>query len=225
MKLSLMVAACGILFLVILGAGCTSSQVPPATVPPTTVATAPPTPTPTAVPYPDALSIGQYANFGTGDMLGNATVYKVAVVPNYSWTSPSFNSAREQSSATLRNGTLLGYNIETPKAGDNFVFVYVRMYNTGPKAVYAPSPMQFTVSANGNRYNYSSVHGSDVVINAVSEGQYDYQIGPGGAVGYIQPGNMVQGFLIYDVPASVSPKDMYFVVSLDFQHEAIWKLG
>ena len=227
MKFSVIIPAACILFIVLLSAGCTSSppQVPETTAPSTPAPTA--TPAPVASAFPDALSLGQYASFGSGDMQGNATVVRAEIRPNFSWSSPSFNSVAEQHSATLPNGTELGYNLQTPKAGDEFLFVYIRMLNTGPKAVYAPSPMQFVVHANGMQYNYTSVHGPDVVIDGVSEGQYDYQIGPGGVVGYIQPGasNGVNGYLIYEVPASITPGDAYLVVSLDFQHQAVWKLG
>jgi hypothetical protein len=57
--------------------------------------------------------------------------------------------------------------------------------------------------------------------------QYDYQIGRGGMVGYVQPGesNAADGYLIYEIPASFMPATTYVVSNLDYQTKAVWKLG
>ena len=82
-------------------AGCTGpQQAPLQTVPATSVPTGVPTvatPVPTATPYPGTLALNQAATFGKADQTGTATVYKAKVLPNYSWTDPSFNSAHDQS--------------------------------------------------------------------------------------------------------------------------------
>jgi hypothetical protein len=184
-------------------------------------------PAPAAAAYPDALALGQYATFGSGDRQGKATVSTYKIKPNYNWTAPSFNSPREQSAASQPNEIQRGYNMEKPKEGNTFLFVFVRVINTGTNAVYAPSPSQFVVVARGTRYNYTSVHSSDVVIDTVAGTQYDYQIGRGGVVGYVQPGdsNKAEGYLIYEVPAAISFQDTYVIVNLDYQNQAVWRLG
>jgi hypothetical protein len=155
-----------------------------------------------------------------------ATVYKYAVKPSYNWTAPSFNSPHEQAAASGPLDVQYGYNNEKPKTGNTFLFVYVRVVGTGNKAVYAPSAQQFVVSTGGKAYNFSPVHSSDVIIDNVSGTEYDFQIGRGGVVGYVLPGdsNGADGYLIYEVPASFSPDETYIVSNLDFQNKAVWKL-
>jgi len=218
----------GLLFLVILFSGCTSTSPPvqsPTSIPTTAVVIL--SPTPTAVPFPNALALNEYATFGSADMIGKATVYGYDIKPSYNWTSPSWNSPQEQGAASQPLDIQRGYNIEKPQEGNTFLFVYVRVMNTGKNAVYAPSAKQFVVSGNGTLFNYSPVHGSDVIIDKIPGTQYDYQIGRGGVVGYIQPGesNAADGYLIYEVPANFSPKVTYVMSNLDYQNQAVWKLG
>jgi hypothetical protein len=184
-------------------------------------------PTPTAVPFPDALAQNEYATFGSADKIGKATVYRYEVKPSYTWTSPSWNSPREQAAASPPLELQRGYNLEKPQEGNTFLFVYVRVMNTGTNAVYAPSAKQFVVSSDGKMYSYSPVHSSDVIIDKVTETQYDYQIGRGGTAGYIQPGesNKAEGYLIYEIPATFSPGTTYVVSNLDYQTTAAWKLA
>jgi hypothetical protein len=93
--------------------------------------------------------------------------------------------------------------------------------------VYAPSAQQFVVSSNGVVYSYTSVRSSDVTIDGVTGTQYDYQIGRGGTVGYVQPGesNAADGYLIYEIPASFTPATTYVVSNLDYKTQAVWRLG
>lgn len=213
----------------ILCAGCSSTPAPAPTPLPTT---APPaittaTPVPTATPYPGALALKAEAPFGTGGKNGSATVYRVDILPNYTWTSPSFNSQSEQKQAGEALGTQKGYNTAEPAAGNAFLFARVRLADTGRESIVAPSPGQFIVRYDGKDYSYASLHGSDVTVGSVRGTQYDYLIGKGGVAGYIQPGgsNAADGFLIYEVPASIDLSKAYLVVTLDAQHQAAWQLG
>ncbi len=206
MKFRNIIAVFGVLFFVLLISGCTSSSPPvqaQTSVPTTAAATL--SSTPTAVPFPDALALNEYATFGSADKIGKATVYRFEIKPNYNWTSPSWNSPREQGSASQPLDIQRGYTTEKPREGNIFLFLYVRVLNTGVNAVFAPSAQQFVVIRDGTVYNYSSVHDSDVVIDKVTGTQYDYQIGRGGTVGYIQPGesNMADGYLIYEIPSQL----------------------
>jgi len=209
-------------------AGCTGTSPAPA-VP---AATATPTPAtgpaaPVQTPYPGALSLKQETAFGIGGKNGTATVYSVRTQPNYTWTSPSFNSVREQAEAGDAHGTQRGYNTKQPAAGNRFLFTYVRLTNTGSGSMVVPSPGQFTVSYNGKTYPYSSTGGSDVTIGGIQGTQYDYTIGSGGTAGYIQPGagNAADGYLIYEVPDSIDLAKAYLVIALDPQHQPAWQLG
>lgn len=228
MKFIYTIAIFGVLFFVLLSSGCTStspSVQAPTSFTPTAVVI--PSPTPTAAPFPNAQVLDQYAHFGSGDEQGKATVYRYDVKSNYTWTSPSWNSPREQAAASAPLELQRGYNLEKPKDGNTFLFVYVRVENTGNKIVYAPSAKQFVVFSDGKAYNYSSVHSSDVTIDTIYGTQYDYQIGRGGTVGYIQPGesNKADGYLIYEIPAPFSPNTTYVVCNLDNQNQVAWKLG
>jgi len=228
MRFSYPIVVMGVLCFVILCSGCTSTSPPvqtPTTMPTTAVVTL--SPTPTAVPFPNALAQNEYATFGSADKIGKATVYRYEVKPSYTWTSPSWNSPREQAAASPPLELQRGYNLEKPQEGNTFLFVYVRVMNTGTNAVYAPSAKQFIVSSDGKMYSYSPVHSSDVIIDKVTGTQYDYQIGRGGTVGYIQPGesNKAEGYLIYEIPATFSPGTTYVVSNLDYQTKAEWKLA
>lgn len=209
-------------------AGCTSTSQQAATQSPTPVpvASTVAAPVPTATPYPGALSLNQEAPFGIGGKNGTATVYKADILPAYTWTSPSFNSAREQTEAGTALGTQKGYNTAQPAAGNAFLFVRVRLTDTGTESIVAPSPGQFVVNYEGKDYAYSSLSGSDVTIGSVLGTQYDYLIGKGGVSGYIQPGasNAADGFLIYEVPATIDLSKAYLVITLDSRHTSAWQL-
>jgi len=212
-------------------AGCTSSQpVTPQSTPVTPVPTRTATiatPVPTITPYPNALSMDQLAPFGKTDRTGTATVYKVNLVPDYTYSDPTFNSPHVQPQAGDALGNQKGYNTLKPAAGNAFLFVYVRLANTGSKGLVAPSPGQFIVSYNGKSYSYSSVLDSTVTLSNVRVPQYDYTIGRGGVSGNINPGdsNAVDGFLIYEVPASIDLNKAALVVQLDPENQAAWALG
>jgi hypothetical protein len=228
MKIIYTIAFFGVLFIVLLFSGCTSTSPPVQTttsVPTTAVVKL--SPIPTAVPFPNALAQNEYAIFGSADKIGKATIHGYEIKPNYNWTSPSWNSPREQVASSQPLELQRGYNMEKPQEGNTFLFVYVRVLNTGNNAVYAPSAKQFVVSSDGKMYNYSSVQSSDVIIDKVTGTQYDYQSGGGGSVGYIQPGesNKADGYLIYEIPARFSPDTTYVVSNLDYQNTAVWKLG
>ena len=228
MKIRYTISFFGVLFLIALFSGCTSTSPPvqPQTSVPTTVVVIP-SPAPAPVPFPDALALNEYATFGSGDEQGRATVYRYEIKPNYNWTSPSWNSPGQQAAASPPLGLQHGYTTEKPGEGNTFLFVYIRVENTGKNAVYAPSAKQFVVNSNGTVYNYSPVQSADVTIDNVPGTQYDYQIGRGGTVGYVQPGesNSADGYLIYEVPATFSPPATYVVANLDYRNQAAWKLG
>lgn len=229
MKFMYTIAVFGVLFLVLLSSGCTSASPPVQT--PTPIPTAVPTPAvtklapPAAVPFPDALALNEDSPFGTGDNSGKATVYRYQIKPTYRWTDPSWNSPAEQLDASLPLELQRGYNLEKPQAGNTFLFVYVNVLNTGTKTIFAPTSKQFVVYTNGKTYNATSVHGSNVIIDTVSESQYRNERGQRDPIEYIQPGDSkIEGSLIYEIPASSSPGSTYVVANLDYRNRAVWKL-
>lgn len=219
----------GVLFLILLSSGCINTSPPVQT--PTAIPTAVPTTVvlaPTQAPdqFPDALAVNQSANYGNENQNGKATVYRYNVKPTYSWTDPSWNSPRQMLDASQPLELQRGYNLEKPQEGHTFLFVYIRVENTGQKAIFAPSAKQFVVYSNGQTYNYSSVYGPEVIIDTVTDSQYRNQRGQRDPIEFIQPGgNPIEGYLIYDIPANFSPATTYVVSNLDYKNSAVWKLG
>jgi hypothetical protein len=216
----------GLLFFGLIFAGCVSSSLPVsanALVTPSPILTA----VPTAVPFPNALGLNDYSCFGCENRQAGATVYRYEIRPHYNWTSPSWNSPREQAAASQPLDLQEGYTMEKPGEGNTFLFIFIRVENVGTMGVNIPLAKQFVVYSDGKMYNYTSVHSPDVVIERVSGSQYGYQIGQGGTVGYIQSGesNRAEGYLIYEIPASFSPNTTYVIADLDNQNRAEWKLG
>jgi hypothetical protein len=226
MKFFFPITTFSLLFFGLIFAGCVSSSLPVQTpVSPDTLVI--PSIAPTAVPFPNALSLDEYSCFGCESRQAGATVYRYEIRPYYNWTSPSWNSPAEQASASQPLEQQGGYTMEKPGEGNTFLFIFIRIQNVGTMGVNVPLAKQFVVYSDGKRYNYTSVHRPDVIIDRVSGSQYGYQIGQGGTVGYIQPGesNRAEGYLIYEVPASFSPNTTYVVADLDNQNTEEWKLG
>jgi hypothetical protein len=210
----------------ILCAGCTGTTPGPVPTPAPVVTTVTPVPEPTL--YPGSLALNEPAPFGIAGRSGTAMVYRAETRPSYQWASPSFNSPRDQEKAgDSLFETQKGYNTEKPADGNTFLFAYVRLVNNGTESIVVPSPHQFILHAGGKTYTYRSVAGSDVTVSSVKVGQYDYQIGRGGVAGSLQPGagNAADGFLIYEVPASIDLAKAALAITLDPEHTAAWKLG
>jgi hypothetical protein len=216
----------GLLFFSLIFSGCMSSTLPvQAPLSSNSVVIA--SPVPTTAPFPNALGLNDYSCFGCENRQAGATVYRYEVRPYYNWTSPSWNSPSEQAAASHPLELQSGYTMEKPGEGNTFLFIFIRVENVGTLGVNVPTAKQFVVYSNGKMYNYTSVHSPDVIIDRVSGSQYGYQIGQGGIVGYIQPGesNRAEGYLIYEIPASFSPNTTYVVADLDNQYREEWILG
>ena len=216
----------GLLFFSLVFSGCISSSVP-VQAPLSSNTLVITSPVPTAVPFPNALGLNEYSCFGCDTREAGATVYRYEVRPHYNWTSPSWNSPREQAAASQPLELQSGYTMEKPGEGNTFLFVFIRVENVGTLDVNVPLAKQFVVYSEGKMYNYTSVHSPDVIIDRVSGTQYGYHTGQGGTVGYIQPSesNRAEGYLIYEIPASFSPNTTYVVANLDNENKEQWILG
>jgi hypothetical protein len=223
----------GIAMVLIFSAGCTSpSQPAPAQSAITTTVSTPPatiaTPVPTATPYPGTLALNQQVIFGKADQTGTLTVYNARILPNYSWTDPTFNSPREQ----LKAGDTLfttqhGYNTQKPAEGNVFLFVYARLTNTGTQSLGALSTGQLVVNYDGKDYSYSPISGSRLTFTNGLGSPYNYDFQNGGVTGFVSPGsaNAAEGFLVYEVPASFDITKAAVVVTLDAGKQAAWALA
>ena len=216
-----------IVAILVVTGGCTTPASRPTTPAPLIITTTA-TPVPEQTLYPGALALNEQVPFGIAGRNGTATVYKAETRSSYQWSSPSYNSPRAQQEAgESLFDTQHGYNTRKASDGNTFVFAYVRLENTGRENIVVPSPNQFILHYDGKTYPYSSVEGSDVTVSSARAGQYDYQIGRGGVAGSLQPGqsNAADGFLIYEVPATIDLSKAAIVIVLDPEHTAAWKLA
>lgn len=223
------IATACILVLLLLSSGCTGGQkAPEATPAPATPMLTTAVPTAGAEnPYPNASAMNVKVPFGTKGMTGTAAVTKYYIRPVYSWTSPSWRSAREQATYAPGNEPQTGFNTEKPAEGSTFLFVFMKFSADGSQPLYVPSPSQVAVAAGGKVYQYRPVSDSGVVIEGITGTQYDYLVGKGGTGGYVQPGasNDVEGYLIYEIPENLPPDRIYVLANLDYQTRGEWRLA
>lgn len=223
----------GITMVLIFCAGCTSSpQISsPQSAITTTVSTPPATivtPVPAATAYPGTLALNQPVTIGKADQTGILTVYNAKILPNYSWTDPTFNSPHEQAKAgdTLFT-TQQGYNTQNPAQGNVFLLVYAKLTNTGTKSLGALSTGQFVVNYDGKDYAYNPISGSHLTFATGLGSPYNYDSANGGVIGFVAPGsaNAADGFLVYEVPASFDIRKAAVVVTLEAENRTAWALA
>jgi hypothetical protein len=211
--------------------GVTPSPSPTAvvtTMPPVTVATTV-APTPTPDPFPNALQVKDGFPFGSGRIESEANVYRVWMNETYQWHNDNDNN----------------YYTEKPKAGSKFLFVFLNVYNKGDMRVWPPTPGSVTVHYDGDVYTPDPNHflpdkSSDRKATAVEvkEVQYfaklygseyveDYGYSHGTQYAYLYPGksNAIDGYLIFQVPASMNPDKAYARVEFNGNEVGVWKLG
>ena len=218
----------GIILVLIFCAGCTSpSQPAPQQPAAPTQPAATATPVPTVSPYPGTLALNQPVTIGKAGQTGILTVYGARILPNYSWTDPTFNSAREQMKAgdTLFT-TQYGYITEKPAEGNVFLFVYARLTNTGTTSLGALSTGQIVVNYEGMDYSHHPITGSRLTFENGLGSPYNYDSENGGVTGFVAPGsaNTAEGFLVYEVPASIDIGKAAAVVTLDDGNKTAWAL-
>ena len=199
-------------------AGCSgqvTSQVPetpavtaaPTTLPPAT--TEAPQITAVPEPFPGALSLGTPYTYGREDIAMEVTVYKVKVMDEYDWWSPKWGR----------------YWNTTPKKGSHFLFALVRFIDRGTARALLPAPHTFVLRSNGNSYVETTDRDNSLWIKGIDVKQYEYYFED--TAGWIDPGesNKVEGFMIYEVPESVTPQNSYVDVIFSSKAAAVWKLG
>lgn len=201
--------------------------VPTASTPATTAPTAVPTPTPD--PYPDALLVKDGFPFGSGKVASEATIYRVWMNETYAWHNDKDNK----------------YYDEKAKPGNKFLFVFLNVYNKGYTRVWPPTSENVKVHYNGQVYSPSSTHylpdkieDQKATAIEVKEVQYfsklfgseyveDYGYSHGTQLAYLYPGksNAIDGYLIYQVPTSLTPDKAYAEVEFNGNDVGVWKLG
>jgi hypothetical protein len=182
---------------------------PYTTMPETTTAPTAPLPTTPPISFPGALSLGTPYRYGREDISMEVTVYKVKVMDEYDWWSWKWGR----------------YWNTTPKKGHHFLFALVRFIDRGTSRALLPAPHTLVLKSNGNSYVETTDRDNSLWIKGIDVKQYEYYFEATG--GWIDPGesNKVEGFMIYEVPLSVTPQNSYLDVIFSGKAASTWKLG
>ncbi len=83
----------------------------------------------------------------------------------------------------------------------------------------------FVLKSDGASYTQNVERDHSLPVKGISVKQYDLFYDR--TAGWIDPGesNRVEGFFLYEVPASVTPENSYLDVIFSSQADATWKLG
>jgi hypothetical protein len=186
-------------------------------------------PTPTPDPFPNALASGQKMPFGSGKVASEGMVYRYWINDTYQWHSDIDNK----------------YYTQTPAPGNKYLFVFVQMVNNGDTRVWLPPASSVVVNYDGRTYMQDQNHfkpdksqNKKATAIEVQEVQYfhthngdeyvqDFGFSHGDELGYIYPGksNAVDGYIIYEVPQSLTPDKTYVSISFNGQDSGVWKLA
>ncbi|MFA5266441.1 MAG: zinc ribbon domain-containing protein [Methanoregula sp.] len=205
------------------------------TVMPVVTTPIPASPAPTSVqtqkpdPFPGALRLKERFSFGSEKVASEATVYKYWINDTYQWHNDKDNN----------------FYVQSPGAGNKYLFVFVHLENTGDTRVWFPSAGNVVVYNNGIRYyqdqnHYKPNKGSNLKATPIEvrEIQYsqklngdeyaeDFGFSHGTELGFLYPGtsNAVDGYIIYEVPKSLIPEETYVAIPFNGQDQGVWKLG
>ena len=186
-------------------------------------------PTPVPDPFPHALQVKDGFPFGSGKVASEANIYRVWMNDSYSWHNDFDNF----------------YYPDKAKPGYKFLFVFLNVYNKGDTRVWPPTAGNVKVFYNGQSYSSAPNHflpdkSSDRKATAieVKEVQYfsklfgseyveDYGYSHGTQYAYLYPGksNAIDGYLIFQVPVSLTPDKAYAQVEFNGNEVGVWKLG
>jgi len=205
------------------------------TVPTTIVTTTPPLPTTAArdTRYPDALPLKAAFTFGKNtSWTSEASITRIWINDTYHWYNPAE----------------LQYDTRIAPAGKTYLFVFIAMVNRGrERAPLPPYGNVYVISGNDLISPYS-LHplpkgtkdsiDSTPRIARIAEIEYskkvysselveDYGYSHGQKLAYINPGesNAVEGYIIFEVPASIRPENTFVTISLPDQTKPVWVLG
>jgi hypothetical protein len=196
-------------------------------VPVTTTST--PSPTPASM-FPGALALKEKFVIGGDEKKGEATVYRYWLNDTYHW----------HNSIDLRD-----YSQTSPE-GSRYLIIFVNIVNTGNSQIQMPSTNAIHLWYAGNEYAFDPDHYKDGTVRtennmlppAIDEIEFSHQVysaelvsdygySHGKKLGAVYPGesNALDGYLIYVVPASLTPDQTYVQITFNSQDTAVWKLA
>jgi len=188
---------------------------------------------PAAAPVssPHALALKQYFSFGTGRVASEATVYRYWINETYQWRGDMDDHFYTSP--------------DPPMPGSKFLFVFVQMTNNGDTRVWFPPSSNIVVHYNGMTYTQDPSHflpdkgesetEKPVLIKEIQYFQKlngdeyveDFGFSHGMRPDFMYPGksNSMDGYIIYLVPASLTPEQTYVEIPFNGQDNGMWKLG
>ena len=200
----------------------------PIPTPMTVVTTSPPTPTPG--PFPNALTIKEPYSFGSGKSISEATVYRFWINDTYQLFDPK---------ETI-------YTTKKPGAGKKYLILFLNVVNRGTDRSIPPRTSGMSVWYDGTLYYPDPTHAvprtqkttdSAPVILRIGEIEFfhklygseyveDFGYSHGTELAYLTPGesNAIDGYIIFEVPSSLTPDKAYVQVVLNSENVGIWKL-
>ena len=134
---------------------------------------------------------------------------------------------------------------DRPKPGYKYLLIFVNIENIGSDGYPYPKANMIVVHNGGNIYRVDTTHylpnkagdkkATPVeILELESQSDYfnmerveDYGFSHGTTQDFVNPGqgNAIDGYLIYIVPASLTPENTYVEIVFDGQDRAVWKLG
>jgi hypothetical protein len=244
--LPLSLCVLGAVIALLLAAGCTGTQpaqagtaaanpattkvtISPAPTDVTVTTTSTPSPTPTSM-FPGALALKEKFVIGGVEKKGEATVYRYWLNDTYHW----------HNSIDLKDYT------QAPPEGNRYLIIFVNVVNTGNSQIQLPSTNAIHLWYAGNEYAFDPAHYKDGNVRtennmlpaAIDEIEFSHQVysadlvsdygySHGKKLGAVYPGesNALDGYLIYVVPASLTPDQTYVQITFNSQDTAVWKLA
>jgi hypothetical protein len=209
-----------------------TTQVPEATTAPviTTAPLATTVPTPTLNPFPDALALGTWFNFSSGKTASQGIVYNKWMNDTYQWHNDKDNKWYPQKA----------------KVGNKYLLVFVCNVNRGDTRVWYPKSSSIIVHYNNQVFSADQSHyipdksGGNIKATPVEirEVQFypklfgaeyveDFGLSHGTMSDFVYPGesNAVDGFIIYEVPGSLTADTSYVEIAFNSRDRAVWKLA
>jgi hypothetical protein len=117
------------------------------------------------------------------------------------------------------------YGNTTAKEGHHFLFALVRFIDRGTARARLPAPNLFVLNSGGNTYIETTDRDNSIPIREFHVKQYEFYYEE--RAGWIDPGesNRIEGFILYEVPVSVTKANSFIEVILSSKANATWKLG
>jgi hypothetical protein len=180
--------------------------------------------------YPHALKLKSAFTFGNGTTwTSDAVVNRIWINDTYRWYNPKE----------------LQYDTRIAPAGKKYLFIFLSMINRGTERAPLPPLGNIYVICDSAVISPYSLHplpkqdpDSTPRIVRIAEIEYsrkvyssemveDYGYSHGQKLAYINPGesNAVEGYIIYEVPASTTLEKTYVTMVLPDKSEAVWVLG